>query len=293
MQEINAAADSRDRASQPKPPAEDGHRGTHAHLWTLPDGTGLHAPYGQLVRDPETARVCCHLCGRWFRSLGSHLRRHGYTAAGYREALGLCRTRPMTSDDVSEAISRRQAEAYRHGPELRSRLAEGQQMARSGQLAWRARGAVGREPAPELAAVRREALRRGRQTLARDCNDVVQARLAELGGSDLGEYLRATYAAGAGLADLRAATGLGTLRLREAMTAAGIVIRRPGDTTPAGRRSRAQASERSAAARVGTDDITDWLAERYAAGSSLSALAEAVGHSWHWVRWRLPAAAGQ
>ncbi|MGI8528826.1 MAG: hypothetical protein ACR2KO_05040 [Geodermatophilaceae bacterium] len=166
-------------------------------------------------------------------------------------------------------------------------------MARSGQLAWRARGAVGREPAAELAAVRREALRRGRQTLARDRNDVVQARLAELGGSDLGEYLRATYAAGAGLADLRAATGLGTLRLREAMTAAGIVIRRPGDTTPAGRRSRAQASERSAAARVGTDDSTDWLAERYAAGSSLSALAEAVGHSWHWVRWRLPAAAGQ
>lgn len=292
MQRTTAAAAGR-ASKQPKRPADDGHRGTHAHLWCLPDGTGLHAPYGQLLRDPATGRVCCHLCGRWFRSLGSHLRRHGYTAAGYREALGLCRTEPMTSDDVSEAISRRQAEAYRHGPEVRSRLAEGQQMARSGQLAWRARGAVGGEPAPELAAVRREALRRGRQTLARDRNDVVQARLAELGGSDLGEYLRATYAAGAGLADLRTATGLGTLRLREAMTAAGIVIRRPGDTTPAGRRSRAQASERSAAARVGTDDITDWLAERYAAGSSLSALAEAVGHSWHWVRWRLPAAAAQ
>lgn len=72
--------------------AGDGHRGTHAHLWTLPGGTGLHAPYGQLVRDPTTGRVCCHLCGRWFRSLGSHLRRHGLSATSYREAVGLCRT---------------------------------------------------------------------------------------------------------------------------------------------------------------------------------------------------------
>ena len=37
---------------------------THAHLWSLLDGTGLHAPYGQLVIESGTGRVCCHLCGR-------------------------------------------------------------------------------------------------------------------------------------------------------------------------------------------------------------------------------------
>lgn len=195
--------------------------------------------------------------------------------------------RPMTAEDISVAISRRQAAAYRRRPEVRSRLAEGQRMARSGQLAWRARGAVDREPAPELAAVRRDALRRGRQTRERQREDAVQARLPELGHPGLGEYLRATYVAGASLAGLRAATGLGTLRLREVMAAAGILIRRPGDTTPSGRRSRAQASDRAAAERVGMGDIAPWLAEQYAAGSSLSGLAMAVGHSSQWVRWRL------
>lgn len=268
----------------------DGHRGTHKHLWTLPDGTGLHAPHGQLVRDPDTGQVCCHLCGLWFRSLGSHLRRHGYTAADYREAMGLCRTRPMTSDELSGAISLRQAAAYHRDPEVRSRLAEGQAMIRSGQGATKAR-ATDRESPAELVAVRREAQRRGRETRNRQRDQAVQARLAELGCADLGGYLSTAYAAGASLADLGAATGLGTVRLRRAMAAAGIAVRRPGDTTPAGRRSRALAAEREAAARIGIDDISTWLTQRYADGWSLSRLAEAVGHSAPWVRWRLSPAA--
>lgn len=58
----------------------DGPPVRHAHLWVLSDGTGLHAPPGTLTRDDETGR----LCGRWFRSLGSHVRAHGYTADTYR-----------------------------------------------------------------------------------------------------------------------------------------------------------------------------------------------------------------
>lgn len=269
------------------PGPEGGHRGTHAHLWTLADGTGLHAPYGRLVRELETGRVCCHLCGQWFRSLGSHLRRHGYTAMAYREMLGLCRTRPLTSDELSEAVSRRRAEAYRQCPELRSRLAEGRAMAGSG-----ARGAVAHEPSAETVAVRRDALRKGRQTRDRDRNHAVRARLVGLGYTDLGDYLRAAYAAGDSLDDLRMATGLGAHRLQQAMASAGIVVRRPGDTTPSGRRARAVSAERAAAARVGADDITSWLTERYAVGWSLSRLGRTVGHSAHWVRWRLNNAAG-
>lgn len=268
-------------------PTAVGHRGTHAHLWSLPDGTGLHAPYGQLVRDPGTGRVCCHLCGRWFRSVSSHVRRHGYTAESYREAIGLCRTRPLTSDDVSAAISRRQADAYLRQPEVRERLEVGQRLARSGQLGWRARGAVDREPPAELVAVRRDTLGRGRQTRIRERDDILSVRLDELGCSDLGDYLRTAYAAGASLADLRTATGLGVARLRAAMATAGVDVRRPGDTTPAGRRARALANEKTAAARVGTDDISAWLTERHAAGWSLSRLGREVGRSAHWVRWRL------
>ncbi|MBA2552459.1 MAG: MucR family transcriptional regulator, partial [Geodermatophilaceae bacterium] len=163
--ERGAPADVRVHPSGDHPVgAVDGHRGTHAHLWALPDGTGLHAPYGRLVRDPDSDRVCCHLCGRWFRSLGSHVRRHGLSAADYRQVMGLCRSRPLTAGDVSAAISRRQAEAYRAHPDLRERLAAGQQLARSGQLAWRARSALDVEPPAEHSAVRSDTLRRGRET---------------------------------------------------------------------------------------------------------------------------------
>lgn len=267
-------------------PAESGSRGTHAHLWTLADGTGLHAPYGQLVRDPDSGEVCCHLCGRWFRSLGAHLRLHGYTAAEYRDAMGLCRTRPMTSGELSEAIAQRQAAAYQRHPEVRDTLARGRATGRSG-ASVSARNVVNRKPSAELLAIRRATQRRSRQTRDRQRDRVVQAKLAELGFIDLGVYLRTAYAAGASLIDLRAATGLGTHRLKEAMAAAGVVVRRPGDTTPAGRRSRARTAEREAAARVGTDDITGWMLERHAAGWSLSRLGRAVGHSAPWVRWRV------
>lgn len=274
------------QADQGGCPAARGDRGTHAHLWTLPDGTGLHAPYGQLVRDPDSGEVCCHLCGWWFRSLGAHVRRHGYTAAYYREAMGLCRTRPLTSLALSEAIAGRQAAAYRRHPEVRDMLARGRATGRSGPAAS-ARNVVNRGPSAELLAVRRETQRRARRTRDRERDQVVEARLAALGFTDLDDYLRTAYAAGASLIDLRAAIGLGTHRLKEAMAAADVVVRRPGDTTPAGRRSRARTAEREAAARVGSDDITAWLVERYAAGWSLTELGKAVGHSAPWVRWRV------
>lgn len=50
--------------------------GGHGHLWQLPDGTGLHAPFGILIHSDDGGAVCCHLCGRWFRHLGAHVRAH-------------------------------------------------------------------------------------------------------------------------------------------------------------------------------------------------------------------------
>ncbi len=74
---------------------------SHLHLWSLPDGTGLHAPYAELVAEEGTSRLCCHLCGRWYVSLGAHVRAHGHTADTYRLAMGLCTTQPLTSTPLS------------------------------------------------------------------------------------------------------------------------------------------------------------------------------------------------
>ena len=83
MTAVPGAADS---GPQPRAP------GRHEHLWSLPDGTGLHAPPGRLLAEEGTGRLCCHLCGQWFAALGIHVRAHGHSAGTYREAMGLPRT---------------------------------------------------------------------------------------------------------------------------------------------------------------------------------------------------------
>ncbi len=128
----------------------------HAHLWSLPDGTGLHAPYGRLVSDSGTGRVCCHLCGRWFVSLGGHLRRHGHNAESYRDLIGLCRSRPLVAETLSRSIATRQRRAYRRSPALRAQLAVGQQLSKTGRLATLAATAHAAGPPPELTRLRRE-----------------------------------------------------------------------------------------------------------------------------------------
>lgn len=259
----------------------------HGHLWSLPDGTGLHAPDGELVREDGTGRLCCHLCGRWFRALGSHVRLHGYTAATYREAMGLGTTTTLVAPDVSAGISARQTARYASRAEVREAFAVGQAMARSGELGRRSAGSRAATDRRERIMVRRASLDRGRASLAARRENDRARRLATLGSRSLPEHLRRRHAEGASLDALRAETGLGRARLREAMDQAGIVRRASGATTPAGRRSRARAAEAAAAARVGTDDLVQWLVDRRAAGDTIAELARAVGHSPPWVRWRL------
>ena len=112
-------------------------------------------------------------------------------------------------------------------------------------------------------------------------------RLADGGYDDLGDYLRAAYADGASLEDLARATGLGRAKLRTEPEAAAVPVRASGHNTVDGRRSRARAAEEEAARRVDTEDLVGWLHERRTAGWSLEQLGRRVGHSGHWVRWRL------
>lgn len=172
---------------------------------------------------------------RWFRSLGSHVRAHGYTADTYREAMGLCRRRALTLATLSAAISARKALEHATDPKVRSRFAPGQQEARTGVLAGRARAAEAVAGVrPEHAALRRESLAAGRVTLSERREVVMQERLVFLGAPDVGEYLRRAYAAGASLQTLAEATGLGRARLRSALRAAGVSVRPPGGEHPGG-----------------------------------------------------------
>ena len=62
-----------------------------SELRRLADGTPYFGQLAELAYDPDEDRVQCHLCGEWFRFLGSsHLRRtHGWTLVEYREAFHL------------------------------------------------------------------------------------------------------------------------------------------------------------------------------------------------------------
>lgn len=208
---------------------------THAHLWSLSDGTGLHAPYGQLVIQSGTGWVCCHLCGRWFVSLGGHLRTHGHTADSYRETMGLCRHRPLVAETLSRAIAIRQGEAYRRSPELRARLAVGQELSRTGQLAVLAATAHTASPPLELTRLRRAALDAGRMTRAARRDRALARRLCGLGFEDLAGYLRHARSTGASLRGIAKATGLGWARLQREIVAAGLAV---GPPSPRGDRRR-------------------------------------------------------
>lgn len=264
--------------------------GGHLHLWSLSDGTGLHAPHGELAVDADSGRLCCHLCGRWFVALGAHVRVHGYTADSYRTTMGLCSSLGLVAETLSAKLRRRTAAQYDASAEVREHLGIGQAMARSGQLAWRRRAATACQPEPlQRVRERRQQLAAGRASQ----DDVRRAelgeRLAALGAADLPSFLRSAYAAGGSLDALASATGLGRARLRRALVEAGVAVRPTGSNTTAGKRSRARAADERAADRLGVPDLHGWLRERYAEGWTLGQLSRAVGHSSHWVRWRLDA----
>lgn len=258
---------------------------SHLHLWSLPDGTGLHAPVGELVVEEGTCRLCCHLCGGWYVSLGAHVRAHGHTAETYRATMGLCTTEPLTSTPLSTSIATRQAARYRRDVLLRDRLDEGR---RSVQSAPRpAAPSADGEPVQRQRR-RAAALAAGRSTVAVRREQELTRRLTGWGHTSLHDYLRCAYSGGASLGDLAQQTGLGRARLHQEMQAAGITTRPVGSNSASAKRSRAMTNDLAAADRVGAADIHGWLAQRHSEGWSLSRLARAVGHSSPWVAQRLP-----
>lgn len=207
---------------------------SHLHLWTLSDGTGLHAPYAELAVDQETLRLCCHLCGKWFVSLGSHVRAHGYTADSYRQAMGLCNTTALTCSALSASIAGRQSVGYRRDPQVRENLREGRAARKTQNSAPTVldapttppvSSAVIGEPAQRVRR-RRAALAAGRATVAARREQALAVTLAERGYDCLHEFLRQSYAEGGDLESLARTTGLGRVRLRREVEMAGITVER-------------------------------------------------------------------
>lgn len=48
-----------------------------------------HGYIGVILRDKKTDTIQCHVCGKWFKSLGHHLRFHKTTAIKYKKKFGL------------------------------------------------------------------------------------------------------------------------------------------------------------------------------------------------------------
>ncbi|MCK9826069.1 MucR family transcriptional regulator [Nocardioides cavernae] len=101
----------------------------------LDDGTWVFAPYGSMLPIEDGARVVCHVCGAALAAISAqHARRHDLTLAGYRERFGLNRKQSLLAPALAET---RRVEGKRRWAEndaLRTGLAVGQGMARSGVL---------------------------------------------------------------------------------------------------------------------------------------------------------------
>ncbi len=66
----------------------------------------IYGDVGIVAYDPVEDKVQCHICGKWFRGLNTHVfRTHGWTADEYREEFGLNRGQPLICQGTREILS--------------------------------------------------------------------------------------------------------------------------------------------------------------------------------------------
>ncbi|MER8188588.1 MucR family transcriptional regulator [Kitasatospora sp. NPDC094015] len=254
---------------------------------------------GRLARDEESDLVLCHVCGRGFRALGSHVRVHGMTAAEYREEFRLMRTRALSARAVSRARSVAQRAVYERSARTRADFAAGQSMARSGALADRARRSLTEHGAStELATERAVRLEAGRRTQGAAAAARLAERVRTLGFDGIPAALRGLYVEdGKSLEATARALGVGNEQLRRLLDRHLVEVRPVGHNSPTGRSARVALNDLAAARRVGTDDIGRWLTDHRNGGATVAELARLTGRSVPWVvsriRRRPPGGAGE
>ena len=185
-------------------------------LGRLPDGTWVYAPVGAMLPVDSGRRVVCHACGEWLAAVSAaHVRRHGLDLAAYRGRFGLNRKASLSSPTVQ---ARRRAEGalrWRENAAVRSGLAVGQEMARSGRLY--VLGAAAQPTGVRRAQGRRAASREGASPALRADRDRRSAaartrweeRARGLGFEDLEGYLTVRRAERASAHRVRLELGCG------------------------------------------------------------------------------------
>jgi hypothetical protein len=164
--------------------------------WRATDGTPLHYPAGTLEVDEIADRVRCHLCGRWFRSLGAHAAHgHQMSAVEYRALIGLHPRRSLDRPGLQARKAAKMRERRQTDPGVIEGAKRGEALGRSGELQARALD-VHYERGHSLARI--EQLQQhdsalGHATAARH-RAHRKARPWALGSPDLEAYLRSVYA---------------------------------------------------------------------------------------------------
>lgn len=182
----------------------------------LPDGTAHFAPLGTVLRDGP--RLCCHLCGRWFRSVTVHLRSHGWTLEAYRETFGLEVTAVLEGAETRSRRGTALTTRLARDPALREAVDHGRQLARTGDLSRHAaKASRGRRHSPQrrekslaaLSAVSPDAQAAANRRRARAGLEATAARVAARHGfPDLGAWVLDRLGAGVSLAQASREAGL-------------------------------------------------------------------------------------
>jgi ROS/MUCR transcriptional regulator protein len=115
---------------------------------------GLHALPGELPVSDDGSQVQCHLCGRWFRALGTHLRYiHEVTVEEYRVIAQLRPRRPLEAPATLEGRAARMRRMIATDERVQKGMAKGVGLARTGELQRQAE--VLRRERPQTAETRK------------------------------------------------------------------------------------------------------------------------------------------
>jgi lambda repressor-like predicted transcriptional regulator len=233
----------------------------------LADGTASYAPIGTVFREGEW--VLCHLCGRWFRSVVAHLRRHGWDHLAYRDAFGLERNEPLEGDRTRVLRAASMRDRRVHDPAVRAGCEIGRDWVRSGALTKAAAEAARGKPQPEqrrrktlhtLASIDPAARAAGSRRRAEQRLRQAARRAAQrLGFADIGALVRDRVAAGASLAAISREAGLHKDWLCRHLSTVDPVVAAEVSTAP----HRADARWAPVLARLGFADVAAYLTDRH------------------------------
>jgi hypothetical protein len=255
----------------------------------LADGTAFYAPAGEVVTDGVL--VVCHLCGRSLRSVSAHLRVHGWSAGGYREAFGLERHQPLEGLDTRKLRAAAFTSRLLFEPAVREGSAAGRERARTGHLARdAAAAATGRRfPAQRrrktvavLTAIPPQVIAQANRERARRRLNRVAALVADTHGyPDIGTFVRDQVAAGASLAAISRQADLGkdwlSRHLADLDPAAAAAARQ-------GRAGRCDVRWLPALRRLGFPDVASYLHRRHIVQhQTVNAIAAEAGLGHHAV----------